>query len=92
MAKVKIRPGRQVTIPATIAQRLQLNEGDFIEIGAFFGSAIIMLPNKKHKKNQQWLSEKLWELMEEEAEEDIKAGRVSGPFKNVADLMHDLRS
>jgi AbrB family looped-hinge helix DNA binding protein len=92
MARVKIRSGRQITIPAAIAQCLHLNEGDFIEVGALFGSAIIMLPSKKLKKNHQWLSEKLWELMEEEAEEDIKAGRVVGPFKSVAELMRDLRS
>lgn len=92
MTKVKIRSGRQVTIPASIARSLRLKDGEFIEIGAIFGSVIVMLPSKKSGKNHRSFSDKIWDLMEEEAEEDIKAGRVAGPFNSVEDLMRDLRS
>lgn len=37
-------------------------------------------------------SDKIQDLMEEEAEGDIKAERVAGPFKSVEELMRDLRS
>lgn len=53
---------------------------------------IVMLPSKKSKKNHRTLSGKIWDLMEDEVEEDIKAGRVAGPFKSVKELMRDLRS
>ena len=92
MTKVKIRSGRQITIPAAIAQRLRLKDGESIEVGALLGSVIIMLPSKRSAKNHRAFSDKIWDLMEEEAEEDIKAGRVAGPFKSVEELMRDLRS
>lgn len=92
MTKVKIRSGRQVTIPAAIARRLRLKDGESIEVGALFGSIIIMLPRKGSAKKQRAFADKIWDLMEEEVEREIKAGRVTGPFKNVAELMRDLRS
>jgi bifunctional DNA-binding transcriptional regulator/antitoxin component of YhaV-PrlF toxin-antitoxin module len=92
MTKVKIRPGRQVTIPASVARTLRLKDGEFIEMGALFGSMIVMLPSKKSKKKHRTLSDKIRDLMEEEAEEDFKTGRVAGPFKSVEELMRDLRS
>lgn len=92
MTKVKIRSGRQVTIPAAIAQRLRLKDGESIEVGALFGSIIIMLPRKGSAKKQRAFTDKIWNLMEEEVENEIKAGRVAGPFKNVKELMRDLRS
>ncbi len=34
---------------------------------------------------------KNWQKMEKDAEEDIKSGRVTGPFKSAKDLLKSLR-
>lgn len=41
---------------------------------------------------QSWWWLEPWQKREREAEKDMKAGRVSGPFESVEDLIQDLRS
>jgi AbrB family looped-hinge helix DNA binding protein len=42
--------------------------------------------------DQAWWWLESWQKREREAESDIRAGRVSGPFDSVEELIHDLRS
>ncbi len=41
-------------------------------------------------KNQAWFWTKEWQAMEKEADEDIAAGRVSGPFHTIDDIIASL--
>ena len=41
-------------------------------------------------KDKKWFLTKAWQRKEKEADEDIKAGRISGPFSNTKDLMKHL--
>ena len=41
---------------------------------------------------QKWWWTEAWQKGEREAEEDIQAGRVSGPFKSADELLKDLES
>ena len=41
-------------------------------------------------EDQKWFYTKEWQEGEREADEDIKAGRVSGPFTNAKDLIKHL--
>jgi AbrB family looped-hinge helix DNA binding protein len=41
---------------------------------------------------QAWWWLELWQKKERDAEADVKAGRVSGPFENVEELIKDLQA
>jgi len=45
---------------------------------------------KKTQKPIRFWTEAQWEKVEREADEDIKAGRVIGPFENAEDLIESL--
>ncbi|OGZ20078.1 MAG: hypothetical protein A2654_01755 [Candidatus Nealsonbacteria bacterium RIFCSPHIGHO2_01_FULL_43_31] len=86
---VKIGPKHQITIPAEVFKKLQLKEGDFL--GARVKDAqIVLKPKRLIARDQEWFWAKEWQSKEREADEDIRAGRVSGPFANVKDLIVHL--
>lgn len=45
---------------------------------------------KKTQKPIRFWTEAQWEKAEKEADEDIAAGRVAGPFKSAKDLIESL--
>ena len=53
------------------------------------GGGILFIP-EKIKRNKE-LNDRIWDQMEEEADEDIKSGRVSGLFETAKDLLKDLK-
>jgi bifunctional DNA-binding transcriptional regulator/antitoxin component of YhaV-PrlF toxin-antitoxin module len=93
MPKTKVRPDGQVKIPVALIRRYDLQEGDVL-IVRDFGGGIVFIPEKVMHNLQlrEALNQYLWDQMEDEAEEDVKAGRVASPFTTVAELIHDLRS
>src|SRR3984885_12374411 len=74
---VKIGVSRQVAIPKRLHDQLGLAPGDFIEI-ALEGDRLILTPKALIEKR---LAESL---------EDIRHGRVHGPFKSVPELLRSL--
>jgi len=46
---------------------------------------------KKNKKLRNELNERIWDKMEQEAGEDIKAGRVSEPFETAEELLAERK-
>ena len=93
MPNVKVRAGRQVSIPQSIFRRLNLKEGDVLETFDLNGS-IVFFPKTllRSKKLRKELHERLWDRMEEEANTAIAKGEISGPFDSVEKLMSHLRN
>jgi AbrB family looped-hinge helix DNA binding protein len=93
MSKIKVRAGGQIKIPAKIAVKYKLHEGDTLKVRDA-GGGILFIPEKvaRDKQQRKKLNERLWDQMEQEAEDDIKAGRVAGPFETLEDLLRDLKS
>lgn len=91
MSVVKITRNGQVSIPKEIRERLGIEEGDLIEMIEQDGR-IVMVPKRLIDADQAWFWTKEWQEKEREADEDIRAGRVSGPFKNVDELLKHLES
>jgi AbrB family looped-hinge helix DNA binding protein len=82
MALTKVGPKFQVTIPKATRDAVGLDIGDVVET-TVQGNKIILSPKivvDKHPEIEARLRE---------AEEDIKAGRVYGPFRAVKEL-HSL--
>jgi AbrB family looped-hinge helix DNA binding protein len=86
---IQIRGHGQITIPKRIRQAFNLEEGDVLLIEQT-DDGILMKPRKLLDPTQAWFWTKEWQEKERQAEEDIKAGRVSGPFKGVEELRGHL--
>jgi AbrB family looped-hinge helix DNA binding protein len=77
-AVVKIGVSRQVAIPKRIHDQLGLEPGDYLEV-ELQGDRVILTPKALIEKR---LAEGL---------EDIRKGRVRGPFRSASALVSSLR-
>ena len=64
--------------------------------GAFFraesvGAEIVLRPVDAVESDQAWFRTPEWQEKERAAEADIRAGRVSGPFRSVKEFVKDLK-
>ena len=78
MAAVKVGVSRQVAIPKKLHDELGLSPGDYLEI-ELRGGKLILTPKQ--------LIDKRLEL----AEDDVRHGRVLGPFTTAKQAMRALR-
>ena len=85
MALTKVTRNFQVSIPKAIRDRMRIQQGDFIEVSERDGE-IVMTPKKLINADQAWFWTPEWQKGEREADEDIRAGRLIGPFKTVEEL------
>ena len=85
MALVRVTRNFQVSIPKEIREALRLAEGDLVEVQERDGESV-MVPKKLIDAGQAWFWTREWQEGEREAQEDIRAGLVSGPFKSVDEL------
>lgn len=88
MPVVKVRKRYQLTIPEEIREKLGLEVGDYVEISTR-GEEAVIVPKKLVDKKDAWYWSKEWQAKEQEADEDIKAGRVKH-FDDVEELIKDL--
>ena len=87
----KISSQKQITLPSKLFQKLKLDIGDHIGITEENGT-LVLRPYKLIPKDQLWYWTEEWQAKEREADEDIAAGRVSGPFTTVEEFMKDLKA
>ena len=89
----KLGQRRQVVIPKDICDELGLQEGDFVEISRVEGQVIIK--PKKVVDADDVLTPAQRAVIDTrlaEADDDMKAGRVSGPFATVDTLKRHLNA
>lgn len=89
----KLGQRRQVVIPKEICEELGLEEGDFVEVTSAQGKVIIT-PKKVVDADEVFTPDQRAVIDKRlaEAEEDIKAGRVSGPFATADQLKRHLNA
>lgn len=75
---VKIGVSRQVVIPKKIHDQLGLEPGDYLEV-ELEGDRVVLTPKALIEKRVA------------EGLDDIRKGRVRGPFKSVPALIQSLR-
>jgi AbrB family looped-hinge helix DNA binding protein len=87
----KLGQRRQVVIPKDICDELGLQEGDFVEVTSAEGKVIIK-PKKVVDVDEVLTPAQRADIDKRlaEAEEDIKASRVSGPFATIGILKRYL--
>jgi AbrB family looped-hinge helix DNA binding protein len=79
---VKVKEKFQVTLPARVREKAGLTVGDLLEVKVK-GKKITLVP--KVVIDRDLIEERL-----AEAEEDIKKGRVYGPFRSVKEMVRSL--
>ncbi len=82
MPIVKVMKHRQVAIPKELFEKLKLEVGDYLEVKIEKGKLVYVPKELVDRQAAQAI---------EEAFEDIKAGRVAGPFKSAEELIESLR-
>lgn len=85
MPLVRVTRNFQVSIPKQIREALRLEEGDLIEVEARDGE-IVMVPKKLIDADQAWFWTREWQEGEREVDEDLRAGRVLGPFRSIEEM------
>ena len=89
MPLVKIGTRHQVTIPKSIVDRLGLQAGHYVEVRLEDGR-IIITPKEIVDQRHSWFWTREWQEGIQEALEDLKAGRVVGPFERLEDALKAL--
>jgi len=64
--QIQLRKKAQLTLPQSVREKLGIEEGDFLDVQV----------KKLIDKEQAWFWSERWQRGENEAEEDIRAGRV----------------
>ena len=72
---IQVRRKAQVTLPQSVRQSLNIEEGDFLDVRVEDGE-IVLRVKKLVDKEQAWFWTRRWQEGEREAEEDIRSGRI----------------
>ena len=72
---IQVRKKAQLTLPQSVRQKLDIEEGDFLDVRVRNGE-IVLKVKKLVDKEQAWFWTERWQQGEKEAEEDIRTGRV----------------
>jgi antitoxin MazE len=90
MARVKLSARRQITIPAEITKRLGLKAGEELEL-VESEKTLVLVPRKHIPKDQQWYYTDEWQKMMQEAFEEVKQGKLIGPFDTAEEAIRALK-
>jgi AbrB family looped-hinge helix DNA binding protein len=82
---IQIRKKAQITLPASVRQKLGIEEGDFVDVQIKDGD-IVLKVMKLVSKEQAWFWTERWQNGEKEAEEDIRSGKVH-KFEDTEDAI-----
>ena len=81
---VKLGASGQIVIPKKLSTVLGLKRGDYLNVELYQGSRLLVTPKElvdRHPEIDRRLAE---------AEADVRAGRVSGPFGTIEELKRHL--
>lgn len=89
---IRIKKNFQITLPGNIRKKMKVCEGDYVNATIDDKGRVYIKPVKMIDPDQAYYWTKEWQQAEKEADDDIKNGRVSGPFKNAKEVIHHLNS
>jgi AbrB family looped-hinge helix DNA binding protein len=88
---LQIRSNGQITLPASVRRQANLKEGDLLEISIEADGALLLTPKIAIDCDQAYFWTQRWQEGEQQAEEDLLAGRVRD-FETMDDLLDELDS
>jgi AbrB family looped-hinge helix DNA binding protein len=91
MELVKVKRNYQITIPQSLRKFFRLAVGDYVEVD-LQDDTLVIRPVKVVHPDQEYFFTKEWQQKEAEADQDIAAGKVVGPFENITDALRALKN
>lgn len=88
MTLTRVRAKGQVTLPDDVRRAAHVAEGDYLEV-TLSGGAIVMRPKRLVDAAQAWFWTKDWQRGEQEASDDIAAGRTKS-FESADEFLSSL--
>ena len=87
---VHVGAKNQVTLPKEIVKKARLGPGDPLEV-VYEEDRIILRPQAHIPRDQMYFWTKEWQKGEREVDEEIRAGRVHGPFRSAREMSRFLK-
>lgn len=91
MPLVKVKKNFQVNIPLDIRKKINLVEGDYLEMDVNHGELVVK-PVVVHPKADAYFHSEEWQKGEALADEDIKRGGLLGPFQDLKKGLKALKT
>jgi AbrB family looped-hinge helix DNA binding protein len=91
MPLVKVKKNFQVNIPLDIRKKINLMEGDYLEMGVSHGQLVVK-PVVVHPKDETYFHSEEWQKGEAMADQDIKSGGLLGPFQDLKKGLKALKT
>jgi len=89
MPTIKITGNGAITLPAEYRKALKLKVGDFVN-AELQDNRVVIRAARIIDADDAWFYTREWQDKEAEADDDIAAGRVAGPFATAEELRRDL--
>lgn len=86
---VQLASNGRITLPSSVRRKVGLAEGSLLRVEVAEDGRIILMPVIAVDRSQAYFWTPRWQQGEQEAEEDLRRGRVSA-FDSVEDLIADL--
>ncbi|MBI3334996.1 MAG: AbrB/MazE/SpoVT family DNA-binding domain-containing protein [Candidatus Portnoybacteria bacterium] len=91
MPVVKVKQSNQLTLPREFVSRLDIKEGDYLDV-ELKGGTIVLKKKIAKKEDEEWFFSPEWQKKEREADRAIAEGRVSQVFDTAKAAIKTLRS
>ena len=91
MELVKVKKNYQITIPQNLRKMIRLTVGDYVEVD-LQEDMLVIRPVKVIHPDQEYFLTKEWQEKEAEADRDIAAGKMAGPFETLEDALKALKN
>jgi AbrB family looped-hinge helix DNA binding protein len=88
---VRVKRNFQITIPQSLRKFFRLAIGDYLEV-EIQNETLVIRPVKLVHPDQEYFFTKEWQEKEAEADRDLAAGKIAGPFENVKDSLTALKT
>ncbi len=90
MLLIKIKQNYQITLPNSLRKYLNIAVGDYMEVEKHDGE-LVLKPVKMVHPEQVYFYTKEWQKDETEADKDIAAGNMIGPFETIEDFAKAMK-
>ncbi len=87
---LQVRSNGQITLPTSIRRQANLKEGDVLEVIVEPDGSIKLTPQVVIDRSQAYFWTQRWQQGEQEAEEDLRAGRYQD-FDSMDQLIQSLK-
>jgi antitoxin MazE len=91
MELVKVKRNYQITIPQNLRRKIRLAVGDYLEVD-IRDDALVIRPVKVIHPDQEYFFTKEWQEKEAEANREVAAGELVGPFETPEDALEALKN